>query len=102
MPGIVGIVPCHPRASPLQALSLYSRVDCKDRPFRFLYTLAMFLVTPVLVLRLLVRCLRSPPHHHRPWLERFGSFYAPGFSGSLSADEHQSELQSLMRTSYDV
>jgi len=50
---------------------------------RFLYTLAMFLVTPVLVLRLLVRSLRSPPHHHRRWLERFGSFDAPGFSGSL-------------------
>jgi 3-deoxy-D-manno-octulosonic-acid transferase len=83
MPGIVGIVPGHPRANLLQALSLYSRVDCKDRPLRFLYTLAMFLVTPVLVLRLLVRGLRSPPHHHRRWLERFGSFDAPGFSGSL-------------------
>jgi 3-deoxy-D-manno-octulosonic-acid transferase len=83
MPGIVGIVAGHPGASSPRALSLYSRVDCKDRPLRFLYTLAMFLATPVLVLRLLLRGLRSPPQHHRRWLERFGSFEAPGFSGSL-------------------
>ena len=49
---------------------------------RFLYTLAMFLATPLLVLRLLARGLRSRPYHRR-WLERFGYFEAPGFSGSL-------------------
>jgi 3-deoxy-D-manno-octulosonic-acid transferase len=49
---------------------------------RYLYTLAMFLVTPLLVLRLLARGVRSR-HYHRRWLERFGMFDAPGFSGSL-------------------
>jgi 3-deoxy-D-manno-octulosonic-acid transferase len=49
---------------------------------RYLYTLAMFLVTPLLVLRLLARGVRSRPYHHR-WPERFGFFDAPGFSGSL-------------------
>jgi 3-deoxy-D-manno-octulosonic-acid transferase len=42
----------------------------------------MFLVTPLLVLRLLARGVRSRPYHHR-WPERFGFFDAPGFSGSL-------------------
>ncbi len=54
----------------------------KDRPLRYLYTLAMFLVTPLLVLRLLARGVRSRPYHRR-WPERFGFFDAPGFSGSL-------------------
>ncbi len=49
---------------------------------RYLYTLAMFLVTPLLVLRLLARGVRSRPYHRR-WPERFGFFDAPGFSGSL-------------------
>lgn len=49
---------------------------------RYLYTLAMFLVTPLLVLRLLARGVRSKPYHRR-WPERFGFFDAPGFSGSL-------------------
>ena len=49
---------------------------------RYLYTLAMFLVTPLLVLRLLARGVRSRPYHRR-WPERFGLFDAPGFSGSL-------------------
>ncbi|HEY8586904.1 MAG TPA: lipid IV(A) 3-deoxy-D-manno-octulosonic acid transferase [Rhodanobacter sp.] len=49
---------------------------------RYLYTLAMFLVTPLLVLRLLARGVRSRPYHRR-WLERFGFFESPGFSGSL-------------------
>ncbi len=49
---------------------------------RLLYTLAMFLVTPLLVLRLLVRGLRSRPYQRR-WPERFGFFDAPGFVGSL-------------------
>jgi 3-deoxy-D-manno-octulosonic-acid transferase len=49
---------------------------------RFLYTIAMYLVTPLLVLRLLARGVRSRPYHRR-WPERFGIFEAPGFSGSL-------------------
>jgi 3-deoxy-D-manno-octulosonic-acid transferase len=49
---------------------------------RYLYTFAMFLVTPLLILRLLARGVRSRPYHRR-WPERFGFFDAPGFSGSL-------------------
>jgi len=49
---------------------------------RFLYTIAMYLATPLLVLRLLARGVRSRPYHRR-WPERFGFFEAPGFSGSL-------------------
>ncbi len=49
---------------------------------RFLYTLAMFLVTPLLILRLLARGLRSRSYRGR-WPERFGFFEAPGFDGSL-------------------
>lgn len=42
----------------------------------------MYLATPLLVLRLLARGVRSRPYHRR-WPERFGLFDAPGFSGSL-------------------
>ena len=49
---------------------------------RYLYTLAMFLVTPLLVLRLLARGVRSKPYHRR-WPERFGFFAPPGISGSF-------------------
>ncbi|MEO6801282.1 MAG: lipid IV(A) 3-deoxy-D-manno-octulosonic acid transferase [Rhodanobacter sp.] len=49
---------------------------------RVLYTLAMFFVTPLLVLRLIVRGLRSRPYHRR-WPERFGFFKDPGIRGSL-------------------
>jgi 3-deoxy-D-manno-octulosonic-acid transferase len=49
---------------------------------RYLYTFAMFLATPLLVLRLLARGVRSRPYHHR-WPERFGFFDPPGFIGSL-------------------
>ncbi len=49
---------------------------------RYLYTLAMFLVTPLLLVRLIARGVRSKPYHRR-WPERFGFFDAPGFSGSL-------------------
>ena len=49
---------------------------------RYLYNLAMYLVTPLLVLRLLARGVRSRPYRRR-WPERFGFFEAPGFSGSL-------------------
>lgn len=49
---------------------------------RFLYTFAMFLATPLLLVRLIARGVRSKPYHSR-WPERFGFFDAPGFSGSL-------------------
>jgi 3-deoxy-D-manno-octulosonic-acid transferase len=49
---------------------------------RYLYTFLMYLAMPLIVLRLLVRGMRSPPYHRR-WSERFGFFDAPGFSGSL-------------------
>lgn len=49
---------------------------------RYLYTLAMFLVTPLLLVRLIARGVRSKPYHRR-WPERFGFFDAPGCSGSL-------------------
>lgn len=49
---------------------------------RFLYTLAMYLATPLLVLRRLARGLRSHAHDRR-LLERFGVFDAPGFHGSI-------------------
>ncbi len=49
---------------------------------RYLYTLAMFLVTPLLLVRLIARGVRSKPYQRR-WPERFGFFQAPGFSGSL-------------------
>ncbi|MEO7051640.1 MAG: lipid IV(A) 3-deoxy-D-manno-octulosonic acid transferase [Rhodanobacter sp.] len=49
---------------------------------RFLYTLAMFLVTPLLVLLRLARGLRSQSYRGR-WPERFGLFDAPGLAGSL-------------------
>ncbi|HEY8682601.1 MAG TPA: lipid IV(A) 3-deoxy-D-manno-octulosonic acid transferase [Rhodanobacter sp.] len=49
---------------------------------RFLYTIAMYLATPLLVLRLLARGVRSRPYRRR-WPERFGFFDAPEFCGSL-------------------
>ena len=49
---------------------------------RYLYTLAVYLVTPLMVLRMLARGLRSRRYDRR-WPERFGFFDAPGFSGSL-------------------
>jgi 3-deoxy-D-manno-octulosonic-acid transferase len=49
---------------------------------RYLYTFVMYLVMPLIVLRLLLRGVRSPPYHRR-WRERFGFFDAPGFNGSL-------------------
>ena len=50
---------------------------------RFLYTLAMYLATPLIVLRLALRGFRSRPYYWR-WAERFGFFSAPaGVSGSL-------------------
>lgn len=50
---------------------------------RYLYTLAMYLVTPLIVLRLALRGFRSRPYYWR-WAERFGFFKAPsGLAGSL-------------------
>lgn len=50
--------------------------------FRFLYTLTMYLVTPVIVYRLAVRGLRYREYYAR-WRERFGWFKAPGFRDSI-------------------
>ena len=49
---------------------------------RYLYTVAMYLVTPLLLLRLLFRGVRTQPYRRR-WPERFGFFKPPGFLGSL-------------------
>lgn len=49
---------------------------------RVLYTLAMYLVTPLMLLRLLARGLRSRPYRRR-WPERFGFFAHPDLHGSL-------------------
>jgi 3-deoxy-D-manno-octulosonic-acid transferase len=51
------------------------------RPFeglalRYLYTLVMYLATPLIVLRLLTRGMRYG-NYHRRWPERFGAFDAP-------------------------
>ncbi|MDO1529303.1 lipid IV(A) 3-deoxy-D-manno-octulosonic acid transferase [Fulvimonas sp. R45] len=43
---------------------------------RYLYTLAMYLATPLLVLRLLTRGVRYG-NYHRRWPERFGVFDVP-------------------------
>lgn len=47
---------------------------------RFLYTLAMYLATPLIVLRLALRGFRSRPYYWR-WAERFGFFSAPAAVG---------------------
>ncbi|MFC5743068.1 lipid IV(A) 3-deoxy-D-manno-octulosonic acid transferase [Dyella tabacisoli] len=49
---------------------------------RYLYTLAMYLVTPFIMLRLLARGVRYRDYHRR-WRERFGFPSAPAVSGSL-------------------
>ena len=49
---------------------------------RYLYTLAMYLVTPLIVLRLLTRGMRYGNYHQR-WPERFGIFRAPDLRGSI-------------------
>jgi len=86
MPGIRAIVTGAPRGGSHKSLWLYLNVDLSvDRRtllLRFLYTIAMYLATPLLVLRLLARGVRSRPYHRR-WPERFGIFEAPGFNGSL-------------------
>jgi 3-deoxy-D-manno-octulosonic-acid transferase len=49
---------------------------------RLLYTLAMYLLTPLIFYRLLARGLRSPGYYAR-WRERFGHFKAPSFKDSI-------------------
>jgi len=49
---------------------------------RYFYTFIMYLVTPLLMLRLLARGLRAGSYHWR-WLERFGFFQAPASRGCL-------------------
>ena len=47
---------------------------------RYLYTLAMYLAMPLIVLRLLTRGMRYG-NYHRRWPERFGVFNAPAWLG---------------------
>lgn len=104
MPGIVGIVmdQCatirraalatrephlrrlwrYAAAWPAGHVSYTAALDRRASILRYLYTLAMILVTPLLVLRLLARGMRSRPYHRR-WQERFGFFASPGFKDSL-------------------
>ena len=47
-----------------------------------LYTLVMYLLTPVILYRLVVRGLRARAYFWR-WRERFGFFPAPDFRSSV-------------------
>ncbi len=49
---------------------------------RFLYTLTMYLLTPVILYRLAARGLKYPRYFAR-WRERFGFFPAPGIRDSI-------------------
>ena len=49
---------------------------------RFLYTVAMYLATPVIVWRLAVRGIRYRGYFRR-WRERFGRFPDPGLDGAI-------------------
>lgn len=49
---------------------------------RYLYTLLMYLATPLIVMRLLTRGMRYGNYHQR-WPERFGIFRAPDLRGSI-------------------
>jgi len=49
---------------------------------RFLYTIGMYLLTPVILYRLAMRGLRYREYFAR-WQERFGFFAAPGIDGSI-------------------
>jgi 3-deoxy-D-manno-octulosonic-acid transferase len=92
MPGIARIVGNKPKRGESHtglprrqgggAEPIYWRTGSKGLPLRYLYTLAMYLVTPIIVLRLLARGVRYRDYHRR-WRERFGFFDAPGVSGSL-------------------
>jgi len=49
---------------------------------RALYTLTMYLLTPVILYRLALRGMRYPEYFGR-WRERFGFFASPGFRNSI-------------------
>lgn len=49
---------------------------------RSIYTLVMYLLTPVILYRLAVRGLRSRPYFRR-WSERFGFFDSPGLRDTI-------------------
>jgi 3-deoxy-D-manno-octulosonic-acid transferase len=49
---------------------------------RYLYTLLMYLATPLIVIRLLTRGMRYGNYHQR-WPERFGIFKSPDLRGSI-------------------
>jgi 3-deoxy-D-manno-octulosonic-acid transferase len=49
---------------------------------RWLYTLTMYILTPVIIYRLAARGLRLRGYYAR-WLERFGFFPDPGFADSI-------------------
>lgn len=49
---------------------------------RAFYTFAMFLLTPLILYRLLARGLRMPGYYTR-WRERFGQFKPPEFTNSI-------------------
>jgi len=49
---------------------------------RFIYTVFFFLITPLILLRLLYRSLKAPAYRQRI-AERFGVFAAPDFSDSI-------------------
>jgi 3-deoxy-D-manno-octulosonic-acid transferase len=49
---------------------------------RTLYTIVMYLLTPVILYRLAVRGLRAPAYFGR-WKERFGFFNSPGYDESI-------------------
>lgn len=52
------------------------------RVLRFLYTLTMYLLTPVILYRLAARGLKYPRYFAR-WRERFGFFPDPGIADSI-------------------
>jgi 3-deoxy-D-manno-octulosonic-acid transferase len=72
---------------------------------RLLYTIAMYLVVPLFVLRMLARGMRYGDYHLR-WRERFGVFPKPDFVGSLwvhavslgEVNAAEPLIEALMRT----
>ena len=53
---------------------------------RFVCTIGMYLLTPVILYRLAMRGLRYREQFAR-WQERFGFFAAPGIDGSIRVHE---------------
>lgn len=54
----------------------YTAASVREFVLRYLYILVMYLVTPLIVLRLLTRGMRYG-NYHRRWPERFGVFEPP-------------------------